>query len=217
MSKLISVNEATNYIKDGVTLMVGGFLGGGTPNTIIQALVDKGVKDLTLICNDTAFVDKGVGKMVVNKQFSKIIASHIGTNKETGRQLTAGETEVELVPQGTLAERIRAAGFGLGGILTPTGVGTIVEDGKRIIEQGGKKYILERPLRADVAILHGSAVDKAGNVFHKKTTRNCNPIMAMAADIVIVEAEEVVEIGEIDPHLVITPATLVDYIVKGEK
>jgi acetate CoA/acetoacetate CoA-transferase alpha subunit len=217
MSKLISVNEATNYIKDGVTLMVGGFLGVGTPNTIIQALVDKGVKDLTLICNDTAFVDKGVGKMVVNKQFSKIIASHIGTNKETGRQLTAGETKVELVSQGTLAERIRAAGFGLGGILTPTGVGTIVEDGKRIIEQGGKKYILERPLRADVAILHGSVVDKAGNVFHKKTTRNFNPIMAMAADIVIVEAEEVVDIGEIDPHLVMTPATLVDYIVKGEK
>lgn len=217
MSKFISVNEATEHIKDGATLMVGGFLGVGTPHKIVNALVDKGVKDLTLICNDTAFVDKGVGLMVVSKQFKKIIASHIGTNKETGRQLTTGETKVELIPQGTLAERIRAGGSGLGGILTPTGIGTIVEEGKTIIEEDGMKYILEKPLRADVAILHGSVVDKAGNIFHKKTTRNFNPIMALAADVVIVEAEEVVEVGEIDPHLVMTPATLVDYIVEGAK
>lgn len=217
MNKLISAEKAVEFIKEGSTVMAGGFLGIGTPHTIIHALVEKGTKNLTLICNDTAFVDKGIGLMVANKQFSKIITSHIGTNKETGRQLTAGETEVELVPQGTLAERIRAAGSGLGGVLTPTGVGTVVEEGKTIIEQDGRKYILEKPLRADVAILHGSVVDKSGNVFHKKTTRNFNPIMALACDLVIVEAEELVEIGEIDPHLVMIPATLVDYIVEGDK
>lgn len=217
MNKLISAEKAAELIKEGSTVMSGGFMGVGTPHTIVRALVEKGTKNLTLICNDTAFVDKGVGLMVSNKQFSKIIASHIGTNKETGRQLTAGETEVELVPQGTLAERIRAGGSGLGGILTPTGVGTVVEEGKTIIEQDGKKYILEKPLRADVAILHGSVVDKSGNVFHKKTTRNFNPIMALACDLVIVEAEELVEVGEIDPHLIMIPATLVDYIVEGDK
>lgn len=217
MNKFISAKKATEYIKEGSTLMVGGFMGVGTPHTIVRALVEKGTKDLTLICNDTAFVDKGVGLMVASKQFGKIIASHIGTNKETGRQLTSGETEVVLIPQGTLAERIRAGGAGLGGFLTPTGVGTIVEEGKTIIDEDGRKYILEKPLRADVAILHGSIVDKSGNVFHKKTTRNFNPIMALAAEVVIVEAEEVVEIGEIDPHLVMIPATLVDYIVEGEK
>jgi len=215
MNKIISMEECISYIQPGSTLMVGGFMGVGSPHGIIDALVSNNIRNLTLICNDTCWETYGVGKMIVNKQFSKVISSHIGLNKESGRQLTTGETEFELVPQGTLAERIRAKGAGLGGVLTPTGVGTIVEDGKRIIEIDGKKYILELPLGADVAILAGTKVDKAGNVYHAKTTRNFNPLMALAADLVIVEAEELVEVGEIDPHLVMTPATLVDFIVQG--
>ena len=215
MNKICSVEECVSHINSGDTIMVGGFLGVGSPHKIIDAIVEKGVNNLTLVCNDTANEQTAVGKMVLNKQFKKIITSHIGTNKESGRQLMAGETEIELVPQGTLAERIRAAGAGLGGVLTPTGLGTIVQEGKQTVTINGKEYIIELPLRADVAIISGSIVDKAGNVFHSKTTRNFNPIMAMAADIVIVEAAKIVEVGEIDPHLVMTPATLVDYIVEG--
>ncbi len=215
MNKICSIEECVSHINSGDIIMVGGFLGVGSPHKIIDAIVKKGVNNLTLVCNDTANEQTAVGKMVLNKQFKKIITSHIGTNKESGRQLMAGETEIELVPQGTLAERIRAAGAGLGGVLTPTGLGTIVQEGKQTVTINGKEYIIELPLRADVAIISGSIVDKAGNVFHSKTTRNFNPIMAMAADIVIVEAAKIVEVGEIDPHLVMTPATLVDYIVEG--
>ncbi len=215
MNKLIQLSECIELIKPGMTVMVGGFLGVGTPERIVDALVAAGTSELTLICNDTATETKGVGKMVVSHQFKKIIASHIGTNRETGRQMTAGKTEIELVPQGTLAERIRAAGAGLGGILTPTGVGTMVEEGKQTLEVDGRKYLLEKPLRADVALLVGSIVDRSGNVYLSKSSRNFNPLMALAADTVIVEAEQVVEVGEIDPHLVIIPATAVDYIVKG--
>lgn len=217
MNKLIQLCDCVNLIKPGSTIMVGGFMGVGTPEGIVDALVLAGTSGLTLICNDTATEVKGVGKMVVNRQFAKIIASHIGLNRETGRQLTSGETMVELVPQGTLAERIHAGGSGLGGFLTPTGVGTIVEEGKQVIELDDKKYILEKPLRADVAILFGSIVDRSGNVYLSKTTRNFNPIMALAADTVIVEAQQLVEVGEIDPHLVMIPATVVDYIVEGGK
>ena len=213
MSKLCSIKECLRYIEPGSTLMVGGFMGVGSPHSIIDALVESGIDRLTLICNDTSMEDYGVGKMVVKKQFSRIIASHIGLNKETGRQLVAGETEIELVPQGTLAERIRAGGAGLGGVLTPTGVGTTVQEGKQVIELEGAKYLIELPLRADTAILAGTVVDKSGNVYHAKTTRNFNPLMAMAADTVIVEAEKIVEVGELDAHLVMTPGTLVDYIV----
>jgi len=215
MNKICSINECINYITDGCTLMVGGFMGTGSPHKIIDALVEKGVKDMTLVSSDTSLADYGVGKMIVAKQFKKVIASHIGLNKESQRQLMAGETEFVLTPQGTFAEKIRAAGAGLGGFLTPTGVGTLVEEGKQIMEIKGRKYLLELPIKADVAIIHGSIVDKAGNVYHAKTTRNFNPIMALAADVVIVEAEKIVEVGELDPHMVMTPATLVDYIVIG--
>lgn len=215
MNKIINMEECISHILPGSTLMVGGFMGVGSPHGIIDALVKSGIRDLALICNDTSWETHGVGKMIQKKQFSRVIASHIGLNKESGRQLTAGETIFELVPQGTLAERIRAGGAGLGGILTPTGVGTIVEEGKRVIEVDGTRYLLELPLRADVAILAGTKVDKSGNIYHAKTTRNFNPLMAMSADLVIVEAQELVETGDIDPHLVMTPATLVDYIVPG--
>lgn len=217
MKKLITMKDAVSKIQDGMTVMVGGFLGCGSPERIIDALVESGVKDLTLIANDTAFPDKGVGKLVVTKQFEKIIVSHIGTNPETGRQMNAEETKVNLVPQGTLAERIRCGGFGLGGILTPTGIGTEVEDEKQKIEVDGKIYLLETPLKADVAIIRGCKVDKKGNVYYSATARNFNPLMAMAAETVIVEAVEIVEAGELDPECIVTPFTFVDYIVGGDK
>lgn len=215
MKKLISLDEAVSYIEDGMTVMIGGFLACGTPERLIDKLVEKGVKDLTLIANDTSFVDRGIGKLIVSKQFKKVIVSHIGTNKETGRQMTEGETEVILVPQGTLAEQVRAAGVGLGGVLTPTGLGTIVQEGKEVLTIDGKDYLLEKPLKADVALIYGSIVDKKGNIEYKGTTRNFNPLMAMAADRVIVEAEEIVEVGTIDPTNVVTPGIFVHHIVGG--
>jgi acetate CoA/acetoacetate CoA-transferase alpha subunit len=215
LNKLISVEEAVNMIQDGMTIMVGGFLGCRNPYVLVDALVAKGVKDITLIANDTSFPEVGIGKLIVNKQVKKLIASHIGTNKETGNQMNSGELEVELVPQGTLAERIRAAGAGLGGILTPTGLGTVVAEGKDIITVDGREFLLEKPLKADIALIVGAKVDKKGNVRYKKATRNFNPLMATAADIVIVEADEIVEVGEIDPDDVMTPGIFVNYIVGG--
>ncbi len=217
MSKVVSMNEAIGHIKDGMTIMVAGFLGVGSPHRIIDSLVESGVKDLTLITSDTAMPDVGVGKLIVNKQVKKIMASHIGTNKETGRQMNEGETEVELIPQGTLVERIRAAGAGLGGILTPTGVGTMVEEGKQKMEIDGKEYILELPIKADIALICGKKIDTKGNIYYNKSARNFNPIMATAADIVIAEAEEIVEVGTIDPNDVMTPGIFVDYVVGGGK
>lgn len=213
MDKIRTLDEAMDYIKDGMTIMIGGFMAAGTPEAFMDALVAKGVKDLTIIANDTGYPDRGIGKLVSNKQVKKVVASHIGLNPETGRQMNAGELEVELVPQGTLAERVRAAGAGLGGILTPTGVGTVVEEGKQKIEIDGKTYLLELPIKADVALVNGKKVDKKGNVYYNKSTRNFNPLIATAADLVIVGAEEVVEVGEIDPNDVMTPALFVDYIV----
>jgi acetate CoA/acetoacetate CoA-transferase alpha subunit len=215
MNKVVTLDEALNHIKSGMTIAVGGFLGCGTPHTIINALVEKGVKDLTLICNDTAYVDFGTGKLIVNKQIKTLYASHIGTNKETGNQMNAGELEVHLNPQGTLAERLRAAGTGLGGFLTPTGVGTPIEEGKEKMEIDGKTYLLEKPLKADVALILGHKVDKKGNIVYRGATRNFSPLMALAADLVIVEAENLVEVGEISPDDVETPGMLVDYIVVG--
>lgn len=217
MNKLVSLDEALSHINDGMTIMIGGFLGVGTPHKIVNALVEKEVKNLTIIGNDTSFPDNGIGKLVVNKQAKKIIASHIGTNPETGRQMNEKETEVELVPQGTLAERVRAAGAGLGGFLTPTGIGTIAEEGKDKITVDGKEYLLEKPLKADVALIFGSIVDKKGNIFFRKSTKNFNTLMATAATTVIVEAEKLVEIGELDPDNVMTPGIFVDYIVEGGK
>ena len=217
MNKVVTVKEAISQIKDGMTVAIGGFLGCGTPHKLVDALVESGVKDLTLICNDTGFVDIGSGKLVVNKQIKKLYASHIGTNKETGRQMTAGEMDVTLIPQGTLAERLRAAGSGLGGVLTPTGVGTVIEEGKQKIDIDGKTYLLELPLKADVALILGHKVDKKGNIVYRGATRNFNTLMATASDMVIVEAENIVEVGEIDQNDVVTPGLFVDYIVGGDK
>lgn len=215
MNKVIDIQKAVDMIKDGDTIMIGGFLAVGAPLKLIDAMVKKGLKDLTLITNDSAFIDKGVGKMIVNKQIKKIIASHIGTNKETGRQMMAGETEVVLVPQGTLVEQIRAGGYGLGGVLTATGLGTEVEKGKEKITVDGKEYLLEKPLRADVALIFGNSVDEYGNIHYYGSTRNFNNMMASAADLTIVEAVDIVKIGELDPNSVHTPGVFVDYIVDG--
>jgi len=215
MDKLISLEKAVSLVKDGDTVMVGGFMANGTPEKLLDALLAAGTKNLTLICNDTAMPDKGVGKLVVNKQFRKIIATHVGLNKETGRQMSAGETEVDLVPQGTLAERIRAAGFGLGGILTPTGLGTLVEEGKEKITVDGKEYLLEKPLFADVALLYARKVDKSGNMVYKGSENNFNNVMAAAAKITIVEAGELVDAGELDPNAVATPGVFVNHIFDG--
>jgi acetate CoA/acetoacetate CoA-transferase alpha subunit len=215
MNKIISMEEAILKVEDGMTIMIGGFMAAGTPISIMKELVKKGVKDLTVICNDTGFFDKGIGLLISNKQVKKVIASHIGTNTATIEQLNNKEIEVEFVPQGTLAERIRCGGAGLGGILTPTGLGTVVEKGKQIIVVDGKEFLLETALRADLALIGASIADEAGNLYYKGTTQNFNPMMATAADVVIVEAQEIVKTGEIPMENVHTQALFVDFIVKS--
>ena len=218
MSKVISAEEIGALFKDGMSVMVGGFMGVGTPQGLIAAMLAADVKDITLIANDTAFTETGVGPLIVSRKVKKVIASHIGTNPETGRQMLAGEMDVELVPQGTLAERVRAGGSGLGGVLTPTGVGTVVEEGKVKMMVDGREYLLEKPLRAEVALLKAHKADQAGNLIYNRSARNFNPLMALAADLVIVQVEELVEIGDIDPDEVMTPGILVDKIfVQGAR
>ena len=215
MAKIVTTEQALEHITDGMTIMAGGFLAVGAPEILIDGIVAKGIKNLTLITSDTAYTDKGIGKVIVAKQAKKVIASHIGTNPETGRQMNEKEMEVELVPQGTLAERIRAAGAGLGGVLTPTGLGTMIETGKDRITVDGREFLLEKPLKADVAILLADMADKSGNLVYRRAARNFNPLMAMAAETVIVVAKTIVETGAIDPDHVMTPGIFVDMIVQG--
>ncbi len=215
MSKITTIEQTMQNIEDGMTLMIAGFLAVGTPEVLVDALAVQGTKQLTVIANDTAFPDKGIGKLVVDGRLKKVIVSHIGTNPETGRQMNTGKIEVELVPQGTLAERVRAGGAGLGGILTPTGIGTMVAEGKEVITVDGKRFLLEKPLRADVALIKAYQADTAGNLVFRRSARNFNPLMAMAAKVVIVEAENIVEAGQIDPDQVMTPGIFVDWIVQG--
>ncbi|HOE39031.1 MAG TPA: CoA transferase subunit A [Bacteroidales bacterium] len=215
MNKIITIEEAVKKINDGMTIMIGGFLAAGSPHAIIKGLVEKNVKNLTLIVNDTGFADKGIGLLISNRQVKKVIASHIGTNTATLEQFNNKELEIEFVPQGTLAERVRCGGAGLGGVLTPTGLGTVVEEGKQVINVNGKDYLLETALRADVALIGASIADESGNLYYKGTTQNFNPLMATAADLVIAETKEMVKIGEIAMENVHTPALFVDYIVKS--
>ncbi|HAQ61986.1 TPA: branched-chain amino acid dehydrogenase [Candidatus Delongbacteria bacterium] len=217
MKKVVDKNELKQYLKDGISIHFGGFMVCGTPEGLVDLLIEMKLKDLTLICNDAGFPDRGIGRLIVNGQVKKLITSHIGLNPEAGKQMNEGKMEVELVPQGTLAERIRAAGSGLGGFLTPTGVGTSVENGKQKLTIDGKEYLLELPLRADFAFLRGSITDTIGNVYYNGTSRNFNPLMALAADMVIVETEELVEKGQIKPEDVMTPGVLVRYVVKEER
>ncbi len=215
MKRIVSAKEAISQIKDGATIMVGGFLSCGTPDKLIDELVEQNVQKLTMISNDTSIPTADKGKLIVNKQVKKVITTHIGTNPETGRQMNAGELDVELVPMGTLVERIRAKGTGMGGILTPTGVGTVLEENKETINVDGKKFIFERPIGADFALIYGSKVDKYGNVTFHGTTRNMNTIMATAADTVIIQADEIVD--AINPDDVVIPGLFIDYIVLNEE
>lgn len=214
MKTRITAKEAINLIKDGATIMVGGFLSCGAPSCLIDELANRKISNITMISNDTTYPDADKGKLIVNKQVKKLITSHIGTNPETGKQMHSGELEVELVPMGTLIERIRAKGTGLGGILTPTGVGTVIEKNKQTMIVDGKKFIFEKPIGADFALIYGTKVDKFGNVAYYGTTRNLNTVMATAAETVIVEADEFVDC--LDPNDVIIPGLFIDYIVVKE-
>lgn len=225
MNKKISAKEAVNKIKDGSILMLGGFLGCGSAHSVIDELANSRKRGFTVICNDGALPGGplgedfyGVAKLIHNRQVEHLIASHVGMNPEVAQQMNSGELKVTLLPQGSLAEMIRAGGAGLGGVITPTGYGTIVGEsefakGEMKIEE--KDYLVMSPLKADVAIISGYIVDEAGNVWYKGTTKNFNTVMATAADCVIVEADNIVETGQIEPENVMTPGVFVDYIVEG--
>jgi acetate CoA/acetoacetate CoA-transferase alpha subunit len=211
--KTISVTDAVALIPNGATLMIGGFMGVGTPERVVDELVRQGKRNLTIIANDTAVPGRGIGKLVDAGLVARTVASHIGLNPETQKQMIAGKMAVDLIPQGTLIERIRAGGCGLGGVLTPTGIGTIVEEGKQKVEVNGKKYLVETALRADFALVNAFLADYFGNLSYALTSRNFNPVIAMAADTTIVCAEHIVPVGLIAPDNVVTPAPLVDYLI----
>lgn len=214
MRKPLTAEQAAALVPDGATVMIGGFLGVGSPKRVIDALVARGAKGLTVIGNDTGRPDLGIGRLIVAGCVARAIVSHIGTNPVTQQKMIAGEMRVDLVPQGTLAERIRAGGAGLGGFLTPTGVGTSVAEGKQVLTVDGRDYLLEKPLRADVALLHCYEADYYANLTYRLTAQNFNPLMALAADIVIAEPDEIVPIGVIPPDHVRTPGILVTHLVE---
>ncbi len=220
MPKFVSLQEAAALVKDGMTVMIGGFLGCGNPHNIVDELIKTGVKDLTIIANDSPKTGFGLARLIDEHRVKRLIASHVGLNQNVADQMNSGEMEVNLIPQGSLAEMIRAGGGGLGGVLTATGLGTPVEESPlvdRKINIDGKDYLLMKPVHADVALISGYKVDKAGNVWYKGTSRNFSNLVATAADIVICEADNVVEIGEIEPENVVTQGIFVDYIVDGGK
>lgn len=214
MKHAIKAAEAAELIADGSSCLIGGFMGVGTPDRLIDALVARGARDLTIIANDTAMPGKGIGKLVSAGCVSHLVASHIGLNPETQQKMISGEIEVELVPQGTLVERIRAAGVGLGGVLTATGLGTPVQEGKQVIEVGGRPYLVEEPIHADFALIAARQADYVGNLDYTLTAHNFNPIMAMAADCVIAEPHYIVPVGVISPDAVKTPGILVDHLLE---
>lgn len=213
MDKVISVEQAIEQIKDGDTIMVGGFGGNGSPHTLIDALIKKNVKDLTLICNDAGTLNYGVGKLFANKQIKKLYASIVGPNPEAVNMLAKGEFECVLIPQGSLAEMIRAGGYGLGGILTKTGLGTLVEEGKQKIVINGEEYLVEEPLKADFALIYASKGDRAGNAKYHGSAHAHSPSMAAAAKYTILEVGELLEVGGLRPDEVQTQQVLVDAVV----
>lgn len=215
MNKVISKEAALDMIKEGQTLMIGGFAAKGSPDTIINGIVERKIGNLTLIANDTGKPEEGIGPMVVAKLIKKAHVSHIGTNPVTVQQFNAGEIEIEFNPQGTLVERMRAGGAGIAGFYTPTGVGTVIAEGKETKEFNGKTYLLETALHAEISLVKAHKADKFGNLVFHRTAKNFNPLIATAGDVVIAEVEEIVEIGEIDPDEVMVPGIYVDYIVKA--
>jgi acetate CoA/acetoacetate CoA-transferase alpha subunit len=217
MPQVITAKEAAMMVRPGDCILIGGFLAVGAAENLIDALVEQGTADLHMVCIASDWETRGIGKLVVNHQVKSAQVSHMGTNKEIQNQMNIGEIQIELVPQGTLMERIRATGFGLGGVLTPTGLGTIVQEGKQVLTIRNKEYILEEPIEADFAFIRAAKADKMGNLVYSKTARNSNPIMASAAKQTIVEVDEIVEVGELDPEVIITPGVFVNYIVKHKE
>lgn len=215
MNKLISAQEAVSHISNGDRIMFGGFLGCGAAETLINALVEQKTENLhgVIICTD--FPDKGIGKLIRENQITSLQTSHIGTNPDTQSQFNAGTLNIEFNPQGTLMERVRSAGSGIGGFLTKTGVGTLIEEDRISYELNGEQFLLETPIQADFALIKATKADKFGNLIYSKTARNSNPIMAMAAKVTIVEADEIVETGELDAECVVTSGVFVDYIVQS--
>ncbi|MAW79658.1 CoA transferase subunit A [Marinicaulis aureus] len=213
MKKAMQPDEAAALIPDGAVLLIGGFMGVGSPHRLIDALVERGAKDLTIVNNDTATPEKGVGKLVVAGAARKVVTSHIGLNPVTQKKMFDGALEVELVPQGTLVERIRAGGVGLGGVLTKTGLGTLAADGKPTVDIDGETWLLEKPIRGDFALLAAHQADYVGNLEYSLTAHNFNPVMAMAAGVVIAEPENIVPVGVISPDCVKTPGVLVDHLL----
>jgi acetate CoA/acetoacetate CoA-transferase alpha subunit len=214
--KTVGLEQAVGMIPDGASVMVGGFMGVGTPERLMDELARQGKRNLTIIANDTARPGRGIGKLVSGGVVGKAIVSHIGLNPETQQKMISGEMEVELVPQGTLIERIRAGGYGLGGVLTPTGVGTLAEEGKHKIELDGRPFLLETALKADYALVEAFLADYYGNLTYALTARNFNPVIAMAAETLVVDAAHIVPVGMIAPDHVVTPAVLVDYLIAHE-
>lgn len=214
MKKIMDIKEFQSILHDGMTILVGGFMSAGTSETLIDAVVNSSVKDLHIVCSDGGYENKGVGKLIGSGQVKKLTTSHVGLNPMVGKKIAEGSLDVTLVPQGSLAEMIRSGGAGLGGVLTPTGIGTMVEEGKQIIKIQGKSYIVEEAIRGDLAIVLGHQVDEIGNVTYRGTSRNFNPLMAMAADVVVVAARELVKKGFLNPENIITPHPVVDHIVK---
>ncbi|WP_448045471.1 CoA transferase subunit A [Bradyrhizobium liaoningense] len=211
--RAVSIEEAVAMIPAGASIMIGGFMGVGTPGRLLDELVRQRKAGLSIISNDAASPGKGVGKLFDADLVSRLTATHIGLNPKAQQQMLAKQIAVDLIPQGTFVERIRAGGCGLGGVLTPTGVGTLVAEGKRQIEVEGKPFLLETALRAQFALVHAFLADYLGNLSYALTARNFNPVMAMAADTVIVTAEHIVPVGVIAPDHVVTPAPLVDYLI----
>jgi acetate CoA/acetoacetate CoA-transferase alpha subunit len=212
-TKVIPLEKAMEKVQSGMTVLIPGFVNVGVPEKLIQGMIDKDVRNLNVISNNTSVKGRGIGLLVHDGRIAHITCSHIGSNTETVEKVVAGELNVTFVPQGTLCERVRAGGAGIGGVLTPTGLGTPIAEGKQIINVDGVDYLLEKPLRADVALIHAWKADKMGNVVYHRTARNFNQIWATAADWVIVEAEEIAEVGELDPDLIMTPGALVDAVV----
>lgn len=217
MKQAIKPEEAAAKIPDGATVLIGGFMGVGSPHRLIDAMVEVGCKNLTVVANDNAMPGVGIGKLVSAGLITRTITSHIGLNPETQAKMISGEMEVELVPQGTLVERIRAAGVGLGGVLTATGVGTPVAEGKDTVTVDGKTYLLERPIKGDFALLGCKQSDYVGNLEYALTAHNFNPIMALAGQTVIAEPDHILPVGAIPPDAVKTPGVIVDYILERKR
>lgn len=215
-SKVAGLEDALQHIRDGMTLMYGGFGGVGNPPSLCQGILDKGVRDLVLIGNDCAFPNIGIGRLITAGRARKVIVSHIGSNPNAGRFMNEGVLEVEFSPQGTLAERIRAGGVGLGGIFVDVGIGTIAEEGKQQIVLDGKPYLIEPALTAEVSIVHAQKADPYGNLIYDKSARNFNPLVAMAGDYTIAEVDEIVPLGELDPECIVTPGIYVDMVIPSQ-